>query len=75
MGQKRINNMQERLLRLTQVEDMTGFKKSYLYREKNAGRFPEPVKIGTTSRWKESEVKAWIDSFNVTVEQEEVSAA
>lgn len=50
----------ERLLPLPEVESRTGFKSSYLYSLIKADRFPKPVKIGTASRWRESEVTAWI---------------
>lgn len=55
--------MKERLLRLAQVEDKTGFKKSYLYREMRDGNFPKPIKLGSTSRWKESDIDAWINAL------------
>ena len=53
--------MQERLLRLREVEAMTGFKKSSIYNFIQAGKFPNPVKIGKSNRWAGSEVSAWIE--------------
>lgn len=50
----------ERLLYLAEVEFQTGFKSSFLYQLMKEGKFPKPVKIGTASRWRESEVQAWI---------------
>lgn len=51
----------ERLLRLEQVEDRTGKKKSSIYAEVKDETFPPPVKLGKrASRWVESEVDDWI---------------
>lgn len=50
----------ERLLPLPEVELRSGFKSSFLYSLIKEGKFPKPVKIGNASRWRESEVQAWI---------------
>lgn len=52
---------QPKLLRLPQVEALTGFKRSQLYRLQAAGKFPRRVKISCrSSAWVASEVEAWI---------------
>lgn len=51
--------MTERMLTLAAVEEITGFKKSYIYREMKAGKFPQAVKRGSTTRWKSNEVESW----------------
>ncbi len=55
---------QERLLKLTEVENLVGFKKTWIYSEVNKGRFPAPIAVARSSRWRLSEVNAWIDSWN-----------
>ncbi len=50
----------ERLLPLPEVESRSGFKSSFLYQLIKQGAFPKPLKIGVSSRWRESEVQAWI---------------
>lgn len=50
----------ERLIPLPVVESKTGFKSSFIYQLIKDGKFPKPVKIGMSSRWRESEVQAWI---------------
>ncbi|MFZ1851144.1 MAG: AlpA family phage regulatory protein [Nitrosomonas sp.] len=50
----------ERLLPLPEVESRSGFKSSFIYQLIKEGKFPKPVKIGTASRWRESEVRQWI---------------
>ncbi len=53
--------METRLLTLHQVEDLTGFRRAFLYKEMAAGRFPRPVKIGPKAvRWEEMKVHRWI---------------
>lgn len=67
----------ERLLYLAEVEFQTGFKSSFLYQLMKEGKFPKPVKIGTASRWRESEVQQWINNQiedSVSGERSEVQA-
>ena len=52
----------ERLINLNEVEFQTGFKSSFIYQLIKEGKFPAPVKIGTASRWKLSEIQAWIQA-------------
>lgn len=55
------------LLRLPEVENVTGKKRSAIYSEIQAGTFPPPVKISAgasarASAWVDSEIQAWIAS-------------
>jgi prophage regulatory protein len=50
----------ERFMRLPQVEETTGFKKSTLYGWIKVGKFPRPVSIGRMSAWPESKVHQWV---------------
>ena len=50
----------ERLLKIREVEQLTGFKKSSVYSFIEAGDFPKPVKIGRSSRWPSGDVNQWI---------------
>ena len=50
----------ERLLSIAEVGTTIGFKSSSIYLKIQQGTFPAPVKIGAASRWRESEVQAWI---------------
>jgi len=52
--------MEEKLLRLPEVEEIVGFKKSTIYQYIREGKFPRQVKIGTSSRWKLSDIKKWM---------------
>lgn len=49
-----------RLLRRSEVQDRVGLSKSTLYLRISVGSFPKPVTLGSSVRWVESEVEAWI---------------
>ncbi len=51
----------EILLRLPEVVRRTGRRRSSIYSDMRAGRFPSPVKIGPRAiAWPESTVERWI---------------
>ena len=50
-----------RVLRLPEVMARTGLSRTTIYRWRLAGRFPQPVRLGTRNvGWIESEVEAWL---------------
>nr|WP_196239654.1 AlpA family transcriptional regulator [Klebsiella michiganensis] len=50
------------LLRLKQVEEKTGLKRSQIYLYMKEGAFPRSIKIGPASvAWLESEIDDWIN--------------
>lgn len=50
----------ERLLRLREVENLVGLRKTTIYAGANQGTFPRPVKLSTRCvAWRESEIAAW----------------
>jgi prophage regulatory protein len=51
----------ERLIRLPQVEILTGLRRAHIYGLARRGKFPKPLKLGArASAWRESQVQAWI---------------
>ena len=55
--------MIDRLMRLQEVEEVTGLKHASIYRFMRDGSFPLPVRVSATAvRWKESDIAAWIES-------------
>jgi predicted DNA-binding transcriptional regulator AlpA len=51
----------ERLIRLPEVMQMTGLRRSAVYEQMQRGTFPRSVKIGPrAATWPESAVQAWI---------------
>lgn len=53
----------DRLLRLREVEEAVGLKKSQIYARMEKGKFPRSVRLtGTrTTRWRTSDIAAWIE--------------
>ncbi len=52
-----------RLLRLAQVEIITGLKKSAIYEKIKTGRFPVAVRLGSRSvAWRSDEIQRWIEN-------------
>ena len=51
------------ILRLPQVEQATGYKRSHIYALEAKGEFPKRIALGPRSvGWRQSEVIAWLDS-------------
>lgn len=67
-----------RLVRITEVIDMCGLSRSYIYALATDGRFPESIPLvpgGTSRAWVESEVQEWIDERIEARNQEQSEAA
>ena len=53
----------DKLLPRREVEAATGLRRSFLYELMQAGRFPQPVRVGGRAvRWLESEIEQWVES-------------
>lgn len=51
----------DRHIRLPEVEQLTGMKRSTIYKRIGEGRFPQQIEAGSAmARWRESEVAAWL---------------
>ena len=57
-----------RLLRLGQVQELTGMSRSWLYAEIAKGRFPRPVKLGAASVWDSEAIEDWIAAALIEAE-------
>lgn len=53
-------NPNERIIRLPEVLDMVGMRKTAVYDKIKDGSFPKPLKLGRMSGWLESDVQQWI---------------
>lgn len=55
------NDFTERFLRLPEVQERTGFSRSFICKSVNDKTFPSPRKVGgRASVWLESEVNTWM---------------
>ena len=52
----------KRILKLPQVEEVTGLRRDSIYRLAREGKFPRPIKLSEkSSGWIEHEVQAFLD--------------
>lgn len=52
----------DRLLRISEVGQMVSLSTSQIYQLVREGDFPRPLKVGASSRWRESDIGRWIDA-------------
>ena len=58
--------MGDKLLRRRQVEEITGMRRSSIYRLMQTGDFPPPVRVGPAAvRWRESDITGWMESLPI----------
>ena len=50
------------LLTADEVAAMLGVSERTLWRLLSAGKVPKPVRFGRNTRWREAEVKEWIEN-------------
>ena len=56
-----VNNLSNaKLIRLPAVSERVTMKRTAIYGLIKAGRFPAPVKIGSTSAWVDLEITSWL---------------
>lgn len=47
---------------LSTLKKQIGISRSSIYQQIQAGDFPEPVKLGRSSRWLAREIQAWVNA-------------
>ena len=53
--------LQERFMRLPEVESHVGFRRNKIYRMAKVKQFPAPIKLGDrVTVWLRSEISAWM---------------
>lgn len=55
---------EEKFITLKEVVEICGFKKSTIYKFIKTRNFPQPLKIGKSSRWKLSKIMEWMNQFS-----------
>ncbi|MBJ8875637.1 AlpA family phage regulatory protein [Citrobacter koseri] len=55
-----IDLMNDKLVDMVFITEFTGLSDKWFYKLISEGRFPKPIKLGRSSRWKESELKEWL---------------
>lgn len=51
------------ILRLQSVAARVGMGRSWIYREVAAGRFPQQIKIGSSTGWASTEIDEWLSNL------------
>ncbi|MGX3021503.1 helix-turn-helix transcriptional regulator [Ursidibacter sp. B-7004-1] len=54
----------EKRFTLKEIRALTGTSHAFIYAEIKKGKLAPPEKWGRSSRWKESDVKAWLDTYS-----------
>ncbi|SPW28700.1 Predicted transcriptional regulator [Edwardsiella tarda] len=57
---EKIDLTNDKLVDMKTIVEFTGLTDKWFYKLINEGLFPKPIKMGRSSRWLESEVKAWM---------------
>ena len=56
----------ERMMRISEIIQVTGLSSTTIWRRVKAGDFPAPVRLGSLKTrsigWREGEVQQWLDS-------------
>ena len=52
--------MNDKLVTMAFITTFTGLTDKWFYKLISEGKFPKPIKLGRSSRWRESEVKRWL---------------
>ena len=61
---ERISNVQSRLIRLPEVMDRVGMKRSAIYQRMREGRFPLSRSLGSRCAvWVEAEIDDWVQQI------------
>lgn len=64
-----------RLLKISEVSELTALARATIYVRIKSGEFPLPVKLGGRSvAWRQSDVQAWIDGLDYSSTLDVLSA-
>lgn len=58
-----LHHKDERLINIKEVAKIIGFNVDWVYKKIAKGEFPQPMKIGRSSRWSFLVVMEWLRDF------------
>jgi len=61
MQSNNIDLMNDKLVDMVFITEFTGLSDKWFYKLISEGKFPKPIKLGRSSRWKESELRSWLE--------------
>jgi|UniRef100_E6QGL0 prophage regulatory protein len=53
--------IEQRILRLPQVMELVGLRKTAVYQRIKENSFPAPIKLGSASGWIQRDIEDWIN--------------
>jgi len=56
--------MEKLLYNIKELQRVVGIGRNKIYELIRQGKFPKPIKIGTKSLWKKSDVEKWVKSLS-----------
>lgn len=65
-------NTDDPLIDMVFITTYTAMSDKWFYQLISEGRFPKPIKLGRSSRWRKSEVEAWMRERVVDSRGEEI---
>ncbi|HCL6057007.1 TPA: AlpA family transcriptional regulator [Citrobacter amalonaticus] len=57
---EQISLLDDQLVDMRFITKLTGLTDKWFYKLIKDGQFPKPIKLGRSSRWKQSEVELWL---------------
>ena len=52
--------LDDKMIDMKFITEFTGLTDKWFYKLITEGKFPEPIKLGRSSRWMQSEVEKWV---------------
>ncbi|QGN36325.1 helix-turn-helix transcriptional regulator [Klebsiella oxytoca] len=52
--------LNDKMVNMAFITSFTGLTDKWFYKLISEGKFPEPIKLGRSSRWLQSEVEKWV---------------
>lgn len=52
--------LDDKMVDMKFITEFTGLTDKWFYKLISEGKFPEPIKLGRSSRWMQSEVEKWV---------------
>ena len=57
-----VSLMDDQMVDMAFITQLTGLTDKWFYKLIKDGKFPKPTKFGRSSRWRKSEVEAWLQA-------------
>ncbi|SUF18478.1 transcriptional regulator [Salmonella enterica] len=57
---EQISLLDDQLVDMRFITKLTGLTDKWFYKLIKDGQFPKPIKLGRSSRWKQSEIEDWL---------------